>query len=183
VRQAIERRPDVEGGYHLLGRVLFAAGRYHEITDMAEAAVAAAGEDYNIYVAIGNAFEVLGKKDAVRNIMQQSIQVMEAHLKKYPEDARARVLLASRYAGLDREDDAIRELSLAMAMRSNAATVLYNAACTFGTLRRKPEALEALKKAWEAGWRDGTWARRDPDLSFLHGEPEFERLYPEAAGG
>jgi hypothetical protein len=23
------------------------------------------------------------------------------------------------------------------------------------------------------------WARRDPDLSLLHGDPEFERLYPE----
>ena len=69
-----------------------------------------------------------------------------------------------------------------MAMRSNAATVLYNAACTYGRLRRKPEAIEALKKAWEAGWQDGGWARRDPDLALLHGDPEFERLYPEAAG-
>jgi hypothetical protein len=23
------------------------------------------------------------------------------------------------------------------------------------------------------------WTRRDPDLAILHGEPEFERLYPE----
>jgi non-specific serine/threonine protein kinase len=61
--------------------------------------------------------------------------------------------------------------------------VLYNAACTYATLLRKPEAIEALKKAWEAGWRDGGWARRDPDLAILHGDPEFERLYPESAGG
>jgi len=36
-----------------------------------------------------------------------------------------------------------------------------------------------LRKAWEAGFHDAVWARRDPALLLLHGEPEFERLYPE----
>ena len=31
----------------------------------------------------------------------------------------------------------------------------------------------------EAGFQDSVWARRDPDIAILHGEPEFERLYPE----
>jgi non-specific serine/threonine protein kinase len=181
-RQAIAMKADVEGGYHLLGRVLFAAGRYQEVADMAEEAVAAAGEDYNVYVPIGNSYEALGKKDAARNITLQNLQVLETHLQKYPEDARARVLLATYYAELGRADDALRELNLAMAMRSNAATVLYNAACAYCYLHRKAEAIDALKKAWERGWRDGSWARRDPDLALLHGDPEFERLYPEGAG-
>ena len=42
----------------------------------------------------------------------------------------------------------------------------------------KPEAIETLKKAWEAGFKDVEWVRRDPDFTFLHGEPEFEKLYP-----
>jgi hypothetical protein len=46
-------------------------------------------------------------------------------------------------------------------------------------MKRKPEALEPLRKAWDAGFRDPDWARRDPDLSYLHGDPEFERLYLE----
>jgi non-specific serine/threonine protein kinase len=40
--------------------------------------------------------------------------------------------------------------------------------------------MDALKKAWAAGFRESDWARRDPDLTLLHGDPEFERLYPEA---
>jgi non-specific serine/threonine protein kinase len=48
-------------------------------------------------------------------------------------------------------------------------------------MKRKTEALEALRKAWDAGFRDPDWARRDPDLALLHGDPEFERLYPEKA--
>jgi hypothetical protein len=39
--------------------------------------------------------------------------------------------------------------------------------------------MDALRKAWEAGFRDSVWARRDPDLTVLHEDPEFDRLYPE----
>jgi non-specific serine/threonine protein kinase len=48
-------------------------------------------------------------------------------------------------------------------------------------LKNKSEALATIRKSWEAGFKDATWARRDPDLTILHGEPEFERLYPESA--
>ena len=46
-------------------------------------------------------------------------------------------------------------------------------------MNRKAEALDALAKAWRNGFKDADWARRDPDLAILSGEPEFERLYPE----
>ncbi|MCL4817850.1 MAG: protein kinase [Vicinamibacteria bacterium] len=178
VRQAIERKPDVEGAYYLLGLTLFSAGRYQEVADMAEAAVAAAGEDYNIYVPIHNALGALGKKDALRNVVQQRIQVLEGHLKKFPEDARGRTLLATDYAHVGREEDAFRHANLAMALRADDGIVMYNVACVFGQLGRGPEALDALRKAKEAGWKDATWARRDPDLAILHGLPEFDKLYP-----
>jgi non-specific serine/threonine protein kinase len=45
-------------------------------------------------------------------------------------------------------------------------------------MKKKPEALDVLRKAHEAGFRDRDWARRDPDLAILYGDPEFERLYP-----
>jgi hypothetical protein len=41
------------------------------------------------------------------------------------------------------------------------------------------EAMDALKKAWEAGFRDPDWARRDPDLELLRDHPEFDELYPK----
>ena len=82
------------------------------------------------------------------------------------------------YSQEHRIDDAIRETNLAMTLRPNEATVLYNAACTFANLDRRAEAIEALRKAWEAGYRDAEWTRRDPDLAGLHDDPEFERLFP-----
>jgi len=68
-----------------------------------------------------------------------------------------------------------------MTMRANEASILYNAACLYSLLKRKPAAMEALRKAWEAGFRDVSHVRRDPDLALLHDEPDFEKMYPLAA--
>ena len=178
VRQAIERKPDTEGAYYLLLRALFASGQYQEVARLGDAALEASGGDYNVYVPVTNALGALGKKDALDKMRQREIQALEAHIKTVPEDARARTLLAGDYASLGMVDAAEREASLAIALRPNEAIVLYNAACVFCQLGKKAEALAAIQKSWDAGFRDPDWARRDPDLTLLHGEPEFDRLYP-----
>ncbi len=185
VQTAISGKRDCEGAYYLLGRALFAAGRYQDVANMVDAALESSGEDYNIYVPILNSLGALGKEEAQRNVMQMRLVALERQLKEVPEDARARVLLATSYATMDRSEDAIREANMAVTLRANEATVLYNAACVFCLLKRKPEALDTIRKAWEAGFKDAVWARSDPDLSLLHGDPEFERLYPakEAMAG
>ena len=180
VKKAIERKRDCEGAYYMLCRALFAAGRYQEVLDVAEAALEAGGEDYNIFVPIRNAFGAMGDEVGQRQLAQRFVVALENHLKHVPEDARARVLLGGCYGELKRTDDALRELNLAITLRANEASILYNAACVYCVLNRKAEALDALRKAWEAGSKDAVWARRDPDLAMLHGDPEFERLYPEA---
>jgi serine/threonine protein kinase/tetratricopeptide (TPR) repeat protein len=178
VQKAIERKKDCEGAYYLLCRALFSAGRYQEVADVVESALEASGEDYNVYVPIINSLGALGKDELRRNILLRRVAALENHIKQVPEDPRARILLAGDYAELHREEDAVKELNLAITLRSNEASILYNAACTYSQLKRKAEALDALRKAWEAGFKDATWARRDPDLALLRDEPDFDRMYP-----
>jgi serine/threonine protein kinase/tetratricopeptide (TPR) repeat protein len=180
VKQAIARKPDCEGGYYLLGRALFSTGRYQELADLADKAIEASGEDYNVFSPIQNALGALGKADALRNMRQRRTQAIEAHLRKVPEDVRARMMLGIDYAIAGRTDDALREVNIATLLRPDEAMVLYNAACAYCTMNKIPEAVEALRKSWEAGYRDAVWTRRDPDLVKLHGHPDFERLYPES---
>ncbi|MFZ0739484.1 MAG: protein kinase [Candidatus Acidiferrales bacterium] len=179
VKKAIERKRDCEGAYYLLCRSLFAAGRHQEVLDVMEAAIEASGEDYNVYVPILNSVGVVGNEAATIDMVKRRIAALENHLKQVPEDARARILLGSDYGRLAREDDALRELNLAITLRANEASILYNAACVYSNLHKKQEAIGALRKAWELGFRDSVWARRDPDLALLHDEPEFDRLYPD----
>jgi tetratricopeptide (TPR) repeat protein len=179
VKLAIDRKRDCEGAYYLLGRALFASGRYQELINIAEEALDASGTDYNVYVPIVNALGALGKEDTARNVRLRRIQAMEEHLKRVPEDARARTILSVDYATMNRVDEAVREANLALALRPTEATVLYNIACIYCMLNKKSEAVVAVEKAWNAGFKDADWARRDPELTLLHGDPVFERLYPE----
>jgi len=179
VRNVIARKRDCEGAYYLLLRGLYASGRYQEVANVADEAIESSGTDYNVYVPIMNSLGALAKEEARRNIRHRAIQAMEGHLRQVPEDARARILVAGFYAVEGRNEDAVREANLAMLLRPNEAMVQYNAACTFCSMNKKAEALDALTKAWRSGFKDADWARRDPDLAILRGEPEFEKLYPD----
>lgn len=178
IRAALKRKPDLDGGYYLLGRALFASGHYQDVADMMEEAMAYAGENYNVTVPIHNALGALGKKEALNNFLHREVEVLESHLRKNPEDARARVLLGGNYAALGRHDDAKREADLAMILRPDDSMILYNTACVFCSMGNRKAALIAIRKAWESGYRDSNWTRQDPDLAILVGDPEFERLYP-----
>ena len=178
IRAALSRAPDLDGGYYLLGAALFAAGRYQEVVDNMEEALAHSGENYNLTVPIHNALGALGKKDALNNYIHREIAIFEEHIKKMPEDTRARVLLAGDYAMQGRFEEAKREAEMAMVLRPDDSMILYNAACVYCAMKNVSDALIAIKKAWESGYRDATWTRQDPDLALLLGNPEFERLYP-----
>jgi TolB-like protein/Tfp pilus assembly protein PilF len=179
VRGVVTRKRDCEGAYYLLLRCLFSSGLYQEVAALAEEAIEASGTDYNVYPPIMNALGALAKKESLSNLRVRAVQAFEAHLREVPEDARARGLVASYYAEMGRSEEAKREATLAMTLRPNEPLILYNAACTFCKMHQKPEALDALAKAWRVGYRDSDWAWRDPDLALLHDEPEFEKLFPK----
>ena len=82
------------------------------------------------------------------------------------------------YAQEGRTEDSVREANLAMVLRPNEATVLYNAACTFASLGKRVEALDALRKAWDAGFKDADWTRRDPDLAQPPRRPGVREALP-----
>jgi Flp pilus assembly protein TadD len=93
-----------------------------------------------------------------------------------PEDVRARILLASNLARFGEKDESVRHLQTAVALRPGDPNILYNAACTYGLLRQKTEALDTLRKAFAAGYGNGNWASKDTDLECLHDDPEFLKL-------
>jgi len=99
-----------------------------------------------------------------------------------PEDVRARILLAADYASYGMQSEAVRELQKAVALRPFDSNVLYNAACTYGVMQMKEDALSMLQRAKAAGYANFDWVARDPDLNCLHGVPEFEELIKDLPG-
>ena len=173
---AIERKADCEGAYEVLGRTFFASGQFHEAAELAERAIQANADDYNVYIPFINALERSGEVERAQRLRGEHIRVLEKQLELAPEDVRARILLASNYARFGKGQDAIRHLQTAVALRRNDSNVLYNAACTYGVLQDKTKALDLFQQAIEAGYARANWAMRDPDLACLHDDPEFQRL-------
>jgi serine/threonine protein kinase/Flp pilus assembly protein TadD len=176
-QRASERKPDCDGLWNILGRAYFASGRFEDAAALAERAVECNGDDYNTYIPYDQSLERLGRKKEAEHVRELMTKVLRQQLERVPEDVRARVLLATNLAYYGQEaDEAIRHLKTAVALRPNDPNTLYNAACTYGVLGRKAEALETVKRAFAAGYGNTNWASNDSDLSCLHDEPEFRRL-------
>jgi non-specific serine/threonine protein kinase len=175
-QMAIERKGDCEGAYNILGRALFASDRLDEAVALVERAVEANGDDYNTYIPYSNALSRLGRMEGSRDLRLKMMGVLEKQLELVPEDVRARILVAGIYAETGRKDDAFRQVQTAVALRPGDSNVLYNAACTYALLEMKAEAMDTLKRAFEAGYGNREWASRDPDLTSLREDPEFRRL-------
>jgi len=174
---AIGRKADCEGAYTVLARTYFSSDRLQDGAALLDAALAAAGDDYNVYVPLINTLGKLGRTEDLKVLEARLTKVLENQLEAVPEDVRARILLAGRYATMARRSDSVRELERAVTMRFNDPNVLYNAACAYGIMGMKREALEMLRKAKAAGYANMQWAHRDPDLACVHEESEFQQLF------
>jgi TolB-like protein/cytochrome c-type biogenesis protein CcmH/NrfG len=174
---AIGRKADCEGAYTVLARTYFASNRLEEGVALIEAALAAIGDDYNVYVPLGNILGKLGRGEDLKALQARMTKVLLQQLDVVPEDVRARILLAGNFAHMARRTEAVRELEKAVTMRFNDPNVLYNAACAYGIMNMKREALDMLKKARAVGYANPDWAVRDPDLACVHDEPEFKELF------
>ena len=175
-RRAIERKHDCDGSWNILGRALLSQGKYEEAANLAEQALEANGDDYNTYVSYTLSLERLGQKKEAEQLRQRMNVVLRQQLEMVPEDVRARILLAGNLAHFGEKEECIRHLQTAVALRPNDGNTLYNAACTYGVLSRKAEAIATLKRAIGAGYGNLNWAARDSDLDCLHDDPEFRKL-------
>jgi serine/threonine protein kinase/Flp pilus assembly protein TadD len=174
--RAIERKRDCDGSWNILGRALLSSGRYDEAAELVERALEANGDDYNTYIPFLLSLERLGRKKEAEQLRDRMTRVLRQQLEVVPEDVRARILLATNLGYCGEAEESVRHLQTAVALRPNDGNTLYNAACTYGVLARRPEALETLKKAVAAGYGNLNWAARDSDLDCLHDDPEFRKL-------
>ena len=174
--QAVALKPDCDGAYYMLGRAYFASDRWDEAAAIAARAVEASGDDYNVYIPFVNAMERLGRTEDSAALRHKQQATLARHLEVVPEDVRARILRASMFASDGARDQAVKEIRKALELRPDDTNILYNAACVYGILQEKTEALALLRRLRQAGILNADWARRDPDLACLHQDAAFLEL-------
>ena len=175
-KRAIERQSDSEGAHDVLLRSYFASGRHEDAVQLAESAMEIVGNDYNALIPLINSMETLGRIADAERFRTREREVLTDQLQRFPDDVRARILLACDLAILGQQDEAVQHIKIAVAMRPNDANILYNAACGYGVMKMKKESLDAFRRCVEAGYHNAIWATSDPDLAIIHDDPEFQRL-------
>ena len=176
-QRAIERKPDCDGSWDILGRAYFSSGRFEAAAALTARALEFNGDDYNTYLPYRISLLRLERKQEAEQVRVRLIEVLRQQLERVPEDVRARILLATNLASRPQDEaEAMGHLRTAVALRPGDPNTLYNAACTYGALGNKVEALETLKKAFASGYGNAAWAAKDSDLDCLHDDPEFSKL-------
>src|ERR1700675_3427681 len=94
-QHAIERKPDCDGAWDILGGAYFAAGHFEEAAALTERAIEANGDDYNTYVPYDRSLDRLGRQEERARVHSRMINVLRQQLELVPEDVRARLLLAN----------------------------------------------------------------------------------------
>ena len=180
-KRAVALHPDCEGAHDVLGRAYFSSGRHEEAAQLAESALEIVSNDYNALIPLINSLECLGRIADAERLRARETEVLTEQLHRFPDDVRARILLASDLAIQGQKQEAVQHVKIAVAMRPTDANILYNAACTYGILQMKSEALETLRRSIQAGYRNTDWCSQDPDLRILHDDPEFKKLIEQRA--
>jgi non-specific serine/threonine protein kinase len=175
-KRAVALQPECEGAHDVLGRAYFTSGRHEEAAQLAESALEIVSNDYNALVPLINSLECLGRVADAERLRAREREVLTEQLHRFPDDVRARILLASDLAILGQAQEAVQHVKIAIAMRPTDANVLYNGACTYGILGMKTEAMATLRRSMEAGYYNADWCSQDPDLKILHDDPEFKSL-------
>jgi tetratricopeptide (TPR) repeat protein len=106
-------------------------------------------------------------------------------LRKNPSYSEVIELLGGLYTKQGRVDEGLRMDRRLVRLAPENPIAHYNLACSLALKRRKADAVRALRRAVEMGYRDLDWLREDPDLaslrnhaSFREIESELERLHP-----
>lgn len=81
--------------------------------------------------------------------------------------------LKGRYAdGLQIDKQLVR-------LRPHDPLAHYNLACSYALVRRPDQAIKALRRAIELGYRDFRYMREDRDLDSVRHDPRFRQLLRE----
>jgi hypothetical protein len=71
--------------------------------------------------------------------------------------------------------ESTRHLQTAVVIRPNEPNTLYNAACTYGVLKKKQEERETLREAFAAGYGNRNWAAKDSDRAIACGKARSDQ--------
>jgi len=101
---------------------------------------------------------------------------LEKIAKRLPRDVDTLEALGDLYTRAGRYEDGLAVDRTLAELEPDDMTIWYNLGCSLALLKKREDALKALKHALELGFSDYEWMSRDPDLNSMREDGEFKSL-------
>jgi TolB-like protein/Flp pilus assembly protein TadD len=171
--KAIEIDPDDFIAHWTLGRIYFTEGKLEQALDLFRRVAEIKPSFYAGHLDVAQTCAGLGRDEEAGTVYRRLLEIMPNYLLQNPDDARARLIYASKLGWAGRKEEAIRESAKALVLSPGDPVMLYNAACMYVGLGESSRAIDALRQAVEAGYTNFGWMQNDPDLVSLREDPAF----------
>ena len=115
-------------------------------------------------------------KQKIRADVLKELHFLESLSRRCPKDGEILKALSDLFTKVGRYEDGLKvDLELSE-ICPREPLVWYNLACSYALTTRKDEALSALARAVDLGYKDYTWIREDSDLESIRNDQRFEVL-------
>ncbi|MEA3369636.1 MAG: hypothetical protein U9Q24_04750 [Candidatus Ratteibacteria bacterium] len=104
------------------------------------------------------------------------IEFYEKLLKKNPDETTILIPLGNAYTERGLHEKGLSVDKKLVSLKQDEPIFYYNLACSFSLLKKQKEAVEALSKALELGYRDFEHMKIDHDLDNIRGDGLFKAL-------
>lgn len=173
----VERNPEMPLAYLSRADDMMLAGHFQEAID-----------DYNTIVVLspaleefpyllmkrGDAYRLTGKVNKARKDYEAILRIEKDSVMK------SGLWTPFAHSGLGNAEKAIETMQAILANdTTDVKGEIYNLACIYARLGRKPEALRYLRESLENGYKEFAHLERDYDLDCLRDEPEYKALLEE----
>ena len=113
---------------------------------------------------------------ATQRDLDTKIQFMEGLVRRDPEYVDALQILGDHYTQRGRFTEGLTVDEKLANLEPQNPLVFYNLACSYSLTDKFDQALAALNRALDLGYRDFKWLVKDPDLKKLRAQPAFDEL-------
>lgn len=173
---AIRLDPKLFEAYYFYARDSLAQGKLEKAAASFEAASRVRPEDYQSPAFLAQAYTGLGRKEEAIKAKWKALDLIEHHLERNPDDARALYLGATGLVELGKREQGLEWAKRALAMDPDDPMILYNVACVYSVARELDRALDCLEKSVAGGMAHMEWIEHDSDLDPLREQPRFKAL-------
>lgn len=164
----MERYPSMSIGYKLRGLMRKRSGNLEGALEDYDFALVLDEENLSLYEMRGRLYLEMGMKE-LADADFQAIVVADSLGDEIDDSYYA-------YHFLGDDETAIDKLESVMASDPDNPDNWYEKACLMSLMGREDEAVDALEKAFEKGWREFVHLGRDSDVDPIRGREDFKAL-------